>query len=113
MSRSTENVGFVCAHCGAAVQPLTNGGYRNHCPRCLHSLHVDLVPGDRASRCGGLMVPCGLTHRSGKGWQVVHRCAACGAERVNMVAEYTVQPDDPETLIRLTTHPGAGRTMAG
>lgn len=100
MSRSTENVGFVCAHCGAAVRPLTNGGYRNHCPVCLHSLHVDGIPGDRASACAGLMVPCGLTHRGGKGWQLVHRCTACGAVRTNKVAEFTDQPDDLTSLLR-------------
>jgi len=43
------NDAFVCAVCGFQVPPVTEGGYRNHCPRCLHSLHVDESPGDRAA----------------------------------------------------------------
>ena len=42
MSRKSENTGFICAYCGADAKPLTNGSYRNHCPLCLHSLHVDI-----------------------------------------------------------------------
>ncbi|WDF05905.1 RNHCP domain-containing protein [Shouchella hunanensis] len=34
-----------------------NGSYRNHCPFCLYSKHQDIIPGDRASTCGGLMEP--------------------------------------------------------
>ena len=100
MSRSAENTGFVCAQCGAAVQPLTNGSYRNHCPHCLWSVHVDEVPGDRASPCRGLMEPVGLT-RSKKHMQIVHRCLRCGASRANRIAQATVQPDCIEALVRL------------
>ena len=32
--RTTENTGFTCAQCSAAVDSLSNGGYRNHCPHC-------------------------------------------------------------------------------
>lgn len=94
MSRTTENTAFNCAHCGAAVLPLTNGSYRNHCPRCLCSLHVDNVPGDRASECLGLMKPVGVVQHSKKGWQIVHRCQACGAQKVNRAA-----PDDMDAII--------------
>ena len=100
MSRSAENTGFVCARCGQAVQPLTNGSYRNHCPHCLWSLHVDDAPGDRASPCRGLMEPVGLT-RNKKHMQIVHCCLRCGALRPNRLAERTVQPDDIEALVRL------------
>lgn len=49
-----KDASFVCLNCGYAVPPL---GYssRNHCPRCLCSLHLDVLPGDRASGCRGLM----------------------------------------------------------
>jgi RNHCP domain-containing protein len=83
------------------VVPLTNGGYRNHCPVCLYSKHVDIVPGDRESACQGLMPPVGLEHRSGKGLVVVHRCRRCGFERPNRIAADTTQPDDLDTLTRL------------
>jgi hypothetical protein len=52
-------------------------------------------------KCGGLMIPLELRQKSGKGFQIVHKCLRCGAERVNKVAEGTVQPDNIEELIKL------------
>jgi DNA-directed RNA polymerase subunit RPC12/RpoP len=98
MSREKENTGFICQNCGRAVSPLSNGSYRNHCPFCLFSKHVDNLPGDRRGNCGGLMEPVGLRYRAGKGYQIVHRCLKCGAERVNKAALDTVQPDDIEAI---------------
>ena len=95
MARHYENAGFTCLHCGADVVPLTNGSYRNHCPVCLYSLHVDVVPGDRARACGGLMAPVGWAYKPGKaGWQIVHRCLRCGGESRCRVAAEGAQPDD-------------------
>lgn len=102
MSRREENAGFICQHCGESVLPLTNGSYRNHCPHCMFSKHVDVVPGDRRSACGGLMAPVALREKSGKGLQVVHRCLECGHESVNRVAERTVQEDDIWRILELT-----------
>ena len=43
---------FTCKVCGWMVGPNGAGSdHRNHCPNCLHSLHVDEEPGDRASWC--------------------------------------------------------------
>ena len=81
MSRTTENTAFACLHCGLKVLPLSNGSYRNHCPRCLYSKHLDVAPGDRASSCKGPMKPVGMRYKSGKGFQIVHRCTACGVVR--------------------------------
>jgi len=106
VSRNQENTGFTCGQCGRMVAPLSNGSYRNHCPFCLYSKHVDVLPGDRRSRCGGLMKPVGIRHKSGKGYQVVHRCLQCGERRVNRVAENTIQPDDIGAIIRLLPLPG-------
>lgn len=100
MSRQTENCAFVCIYCGENVSPLTNGSYRNHCPCCLYSLHVDIKPGDRQSHCRGLMEPIAL-HQTKKGWQIVHRCEICGKQSKNKIAEHTVQPDDIEAMIDL------------
>ncbi|MBN1442448.1 MAG: RNHCP domain-containing protein [Planctomycetes bacterium] len=80
------NDGFVCEHCGLEVLPLLQGSYRNHCPACLWSRHVDVVPGDRAEACGGLMEPVGVKGSSAGGWDIVHRCVRCGATRVNRAA---------------------------
>ncbi len=103
MGRSEENTGFVCAHCSSQVQPLTNGSYRNHCPVCLWSRHVDHKPGDRANPCGGLMEPVGV-RQTGKGLQLVHRCDACGAVRVNRMADRTRQPDEIERIVELMSN---------
>ena len=102
MSRARENTAFTCLRCGLGVIPLSNGSYRNHCPRCLYSQHLDIVPGDRAASCEGMMEPVGMKFRSGKkGPQVVHRCLACGSVRPNRIARGTVQPDDLEAMLRL------------
>jgi len=101
MSRNDENTEFVCVHCGQRVLRMTNGGYRNHCPFCLYSRHVDVEPGDRQCRCHGLMKPIGLKHHSKKGFQIVHECTKCGKKQVNKVAEFTIQPDDIDELIKL------------
>lgn len=79
------NQPFDCRVCGASVPPLEGGGYRNHCPYCLHSLHVDVNPGDRASECGGVLEPVGVEPGK-KGWVIVHRCRSCGAMRRNRAA---------------------------
>lgn len=101
MGRTAENTAFVCAHCRKAVVPVTNGGYRNHCPHCLFSLHVDNAPGDRACGCMGLMKPIDVVFSSKKGYQLVHRCQSCGAVKTNRVAADTDMPDDLRLIARL------------
>jgi hypothetical protein len=100
LSRSEENQGFRCVICRRLVVPLTNGSYRNHCPFCLTSLHVDVLPGDRRSLCRGVMDAFTI-RTSKKGWQVAHRCRVCGVERANRIAEDTVQPDEMDVIIRV------------
>ncbi|MFD0560351.1 RNHCP domain-containing protein [Stackebrandtia endophytica] len=100
MSRRNENTGFRCLNCDARVVALTNGGYRNHCPFCLRSRHVDIRPGDRAADCGGLMDPVGWRHKTGKDWQIEFECRDCGTRSVNRVARGMTQPDD----LLLLTH---------
>lgn len=99
MSRNDENTGFLCAYCGKSVTALTNGSYRNHCPHCLYSLHVDDVPGDRQNCCRGKMRPVDVRYSGKKGYQIVHRCETCGAEKVNRAAFDTAMPDDLDKLI--------------
>lgn len=98
-----RNEGFTCEHCGREVSPVKyGGGYRNHCPFCLWSLHVDAeVPGDRASSCWGLMAPVGVfTRRTGE-HVIVHRCEKCGFERFNRIAG----DDDFDLVTKLSTVP--------
>lgn len=99
------NQGFVCAHCGAAVPPLQNGSVRNHCPRCLHSRHLDVFPGDRAADCGGLMVPVAVEHSAKKGWVIVHRCQACGHQGRNKAALDDPAGDDYARIVELSVRP--------
>lgn len=79
---------FTCAHCGKSVEPLEHGSYRNHCPYCLYSLHVDKNgPGDRASTCLGLMHPERIEQDGKKGWMIVHICNKCKKTIPNKAAE--------------------------
>ncbi len=102
MARKNENTGFACANCGEDVLALTNGSYRNHCPFCLYSLHVDNKPGDRSSFCHAIMRPIGLTYKAKKGWQIIHKCKGCGHESVNKIAEMSIQPDCIEKLAQIS-----------
>lgn len=106
MSRERENTGFICEHCGKTVLPLTNGSYRNHCPFCLYSKHVDDMPGDRAGECGGLMEPIGVEYKAAKGYQIVHKCTRCGKIVKNKAAEDADQSDDLDRIIALMNRDG-------
>lgn len=97
-----SNQGFDCLHCGRKVLPLLNGSYRNHCPYCLYSVHIDINPGDRASDCLGLLKPVGVDYSSKKGWVIVHKCERCGMEKRNKAALDDPEPDDFESIIRLS-----------
>lgn len=101
MGKKQENKGFICINCRAAVLPLQNGSYRNHCPFCLASIHVDIIPGDRKSTCHGLMSACKVIFNTKKGWQIVHKCHKCQNEKVNVLAGGAVQPDCLEAVIKL------------
>ena len=93
---------FLCAHCGKEVQPMGSSS-RNHCPFCLWSLHVDILPGDRANPCGGILRPIRSEPDPKKGFVITHRCDKCGATVRNKSAhEAKIQPDDMNLLIRLT-----------
>jgi len=87
---------FVCEHCGKPVEPLEQGSYRNHCPHCLWSKHVDRDgPGDRASICQAPMEPVQLDYDGKKGWLVVHVCTKCGKRIPNKTA-----PDDDLSVLK-------------
>lgn len=101
MGKKDENTAFVCEHCGGSVPPLTSGSFRNHCPFCLYSKHLDIEPGDRLSDCGGLMAPVNLRLTSPKGPQILHKCLTCGFERYNMIGDDPDCPDDYELILKL------------
>ena len=98
MARNLENTGFICENCYEEILPVTNGCYRNHCPFCLYSVHLDNVPGDRKNTCKSLMKPVLLTYKSKKGWQIIHVCLECGIKKVCRIATDTTQPDSYKSL---------------
>lgn len=102
MGKKEKNTPFICMICNQDVRALENGSYRNHCPFCLGSIHVDNKPGDRNSTCNGFMAACRLKYNGKKGWQIIHRCQKCGVEKANKIAEEGSQPDDWEKLIKLS-----------
>lgn len=79
---------FVCEHCGTAVEPLLKGTYRDHCPKCLCSKHVDRDgPGDRLSACQGLLEPVGIDQDGKKGFVIQYRCSKCKKSSRNRAAQ--------------------------
>lgn len=98
-----RNDGFVCENCGKKIEPIRYGGsYRNHCPHCLWSKHVDTeIPGDRKSVCQGLMEPIGVFTRRTREYVLVHRCKKCNLERFNRIAA----DDNFELVTNLSTVP--------
>lgn len=92
--KNKEN--FICERCGAKV---SGSGYTNHCPKCLWSKHVDIEPGDRKARCGGMMKPVS-TEQSGGGWRLVHRCEICGHMKKNKLSP----EDNFDEVIKITNN---------
>lgn len=93
---------FTCKVCGAFVVPEGAGSqHRNHCPRCLSSVHVDNEPGDRASLCKGIMDPIGVWVRKNGEWAIIHRCRECGVLSSNRIAA----DDNPALLMSIAVKP--------
>ena len=70
---------------------------RNHCNRCLYSLHLDIEPGDRANECGGMLEPVSVVLQGKKGYVITFRCKRCGA----VIRNKSAADDDVEKLIEL------------
>lgn len=78
------NLGFMCEACGLVVLPAPKTS-RNHCPYCLVSKHVDIIPGDRKEVCQGLMDVIDYEYKQGK-YILRFKCRKCGKEGVNKAA---------------------------
>ena len=93
---------FTCKVCGTFVVPDGAGSqHRNHCPKCLSSIHVDNEPGDRASLCNGIMDPVSIWVRKDGEWAIVHRCRLCGSFSSNRIAA----DDNPIMLMSIAVRP--------
>lgn len=96
------NETFKCKVCGRLIIPEGAGsGHRNHCPNCLHSVHVDNEPGDREADCGGIMEPVAVWVRKSGEWAIIHRCKRCGKLSSNRVAA----DDNPMKLMSIALKP--------
>ena len=91
-----RNDPFICAKCDANVPPAPQT-FRNHCPHCLTSKHVDgRVPGDRSASCHGLMPTISYEGTDPTKLDLIQECEVCGLVRRNKMA-----PDDSlETLLQ-------------
>jgi hypothetical protein len=89
---------FICENCGSKVSKL---GYtaRDHCPHCLFSKHVDLMPGDRQNKCMGLLEPIGI-EKFKSTFKIIYRCKKCSELHKNIIAN----DDNMDEIIRLTTN---------
>ncbi len=93
--------GFVCAVCSHTVEPLKYSS-RDHCPKCLSSLHVDILPGDRKNPCRGILKPVQTLPDAKKGFIIVYKCEKCGESVRCRAALQGDTPDDMSLLIKLT-----------
>ena len=99
-----NDAGFSCVFCGHSVPP-SGVTSRDHCPKCLYSLHVDVNPGDRANPCRGILKPVSAQPHPKKGFVIIYRCETCGAVLRNKASLTGTEPDDMDLLIRLTSKP--------
>ena len=80
------NQSFTCVGCGKEIPPAKKT-CRNHCPWCFLSLHVDdKIPGDRASECGGLMIPREYLIANGT-TKIQFQCVVCEKQHRNKLAD--------------------------
>ena len=87
---------FKCMNCGMEVDTL-NYTARDHCPRCLYSRHVDVMPGDRQNKCMGLMMPIGIEKYKNT-YKIIYKCLSCGGVHKNIMA----QDDDYDMIVKLS-----------
>src|SRR5579864_2286095 len=64
---------FTCKKCGTKNK---GTGYTDHCFNCLWGKHVDINPGDRMSKCHGLMKPTKAMHDRNE-FLIVYECTKC------------------------------------
>ncbi|WP_214324370.1 RNHCP domain-containing protein [Nonomuraea sediminis] len=102
-TNNTLKIGtFTCVRCGLTVSGFAaDGTRRNHCPSCLHSLHVtDHVEGG-PSECHGRMTPIAIAVLRTGDWMVIHRCVRCDELTSNPVCS----DDNQLILMRMAVRP--------
>ena len=87
---------FTCRVCGKLV-PALKYSSRDHCNKCLCSIHVDINPGDRANNCLGTLIPFDVEVKNNKGYVIKYRCDKCNQTHNNKSAE----DDNFKTLLKV------------
>lgn len=87
---------FICENCNKEVEKL-NYTARDHCPYCLYSKHVDIMPGDRLNECKGLLKPIAI-EKFKDTYKIVYKCNKCNEIHKNIMAT----DDDMNIIIELT-----------
>lgn len=87
---------FICENCNKHVSKL---GYtsRDHCPHCLYSKHVDIMPGDRSNNCKGLLKPIGI-EKFKDTFKIIYKCEKCNQMHRNIMAK----DDNMDYIIELS-----------
>ena len=91
---------FICRECGNDVKAL---GYtaRDHCPKCLTSIHIDNNPGDRSCKCLGTLRPVAVEPSKKDTYKIVYICDKCGMIKRNKAA----LDDDMDKIINIMSNP--------
>jgi len=76
---------FICENCKKSVNKL-NYTARDHCNHCLYSKHVDIMPGDRANNCHGLLKPIGIEKYKNT-YKIIYKCEKCNILHKNIMAD--------------------------
>ena len=85
MKRFTmKDENFICENCGKEVSKL-NYTARDHCPYCLYSKHVDIMPGDRENECKGKLKPIGI-EKFKDTYKIIYQCEKCHQLHKNVMA---------------------------
>ncbi len=87
---------FICKHCNKKVEKL-NYTARDHCPYCLYSKHIDIMPGDRLNKCLGLLKPIGI-EKFKDTYKIIYQCEKCHELHKNIMAN----DDDYNIIIELS-----------
>ena len=89
---------FICENCNKQVEKL-NYTARDHCPFCLYSKHLDIMPGDRKNTCKGMLKPLEIEKYKNT-YKIIYMCEKCGKKHKNIIAN----DDDFNKIIELSNH---------
>ncbi len=67
---------------------------------------MDVNPGDRASKCRGMMKPIGIYTLGKKGFVILHECVKCGhRQKAKAITNDANASDDFDIILRLSANP--------